>query len=91
MALYFGVFLSAVRIVFKVNNKDNRMTSINVVLVCFIANFKQMSHTVLVFPLLTLNKEMSVRNDPNKISAYCVCDGEISLQWSRLQIRLTNR
>ena len=35
---------------FKVNNKDTRTTSV------FIVNFEYISHLVLVFLLLTLNK-----------------------------------
>ena len=40
-------------ILFKASNKDIRMTSVTGV---FTVNFKQILHTILVFPLLTLNK-----------------------------------
>ena len=40
---------------FKVNIKDNRTTSVTFSS-AFIANFEQILHTVLVFPLLSLNK-----------------------------------
>ena len=41
---------------FKLNNKDTITTS-----GVFIVNFKQISHIVLMFPLLNLNKQMPTR------------------------------
>ena len=40
---------------FKVNHED---TDTNEVIDVFIVNFRQISHIALVFPLLTLNKQM---------------------------------
>ena len=46
---------------FKVNNKDT---------VVFIVNFEQVSQIVLVFPLLTLNKQMPARNIFSKLEHF---------------------
>ena len=50
--------------IWKVNNKYTRMTSC-----CrfgvFIVNFEQISHIVLIFPLLTLNKRMPAWHNAN--------------------------
>ena len=45
-------------ILFKVNNKGNRTTSLTISsdVMSFSVNFEQISHIVLVFRLLTLNK-----------------------------------
>ena len=48
---------------FKVNNKDNRMTSLTSFWWLIIVNFEQISHFLLVFPLLTLNKYTPARYD----------------------------
>ena len=42
---------------FKVNNKDNRTAAMTRV---FAVNFEHISHIVLVFPLLSLNKWMPI-------------------------------
>ena len=45
---------------FKVKNKDNRKIARKIPH-AFIVNFKQISHIVLLFPLLTLNKKADNR------------------------------
>ena len=50
--------------IWKVNNKYTRMTSCCSFGV-FIVNFEQISHIVLIFPLLTLNKRMPAWHNAN--------------------------
>ena len=52
---------------FKVNNKDNRTAAMTRV---FAVNFEHISHIVLVFPLLSLNKWMPIELRLKKTTIY---------------------